>query len=94
MAGGLAVPVGGQQAPFLADTHSHPVPQPAFELLQYALGRHHPETIVLERDDRLDATDEILADVERIRACVAQAWQDHGCQQDSKQSHAAVGSPA
>jgi uncharacterized protein (UPF0276 family) len=74
MAGGIAVPT--QQEPFLADTHSHPVPAAAFDLLQYALQRHRPDTIVLERDDRFDATDEILADIACIRACVA-----HGSQQ-------------
>ena len=93
MAGGIAVPVNGAEEPFLADTHSHPVPGAALELLGYALARHQPETIVLERDDRLDATDEILADLARIRACVAQALQ--GTERaPSRHVHAAVGSPA
>ena len=39
------------------------------------LARHAPATIVLERDDRLDAFDEILDDVARIRARVAAARQ-------------------
>ncbi|MCC6780170.1 MAG: DUF692 family protein, partial [Hyphomicrobiales bacterium] len=85
MAGGIAVPMEGQDEPFLADSHSHPVPPGAFDLLQYALARHRPDTIVLERDDRLDATDEIIEDVARIRACVARRW---------KQADAAVGSAA
>ena len=86
MAGGIPLPGEGRAEPFLADSHSHPVPAAALDLLQYALGRHRPRTIVLERDDRLEATDEILADLARIRACVAQ---------NSKQLHAATpcGSP-
>ena len=79
MAGGIAVNEEGLQRVFLADSHSHPIPDETLDLLEYALARHTPETIVLERDDRLDASDEILGDVERIRACVARwAKQVHG----------------
>jgi uncharacterized protein (UPF0276 family) len=59
--------------PFLADSHAYPVPDEAFRLLDYVLDRHTPSAIVLERDDRLDAGDEILDDVARIRAHVARA---------------------
>jgi uncharacterized protein (UPF0276 family) len=72
MAGGIAISDAGLQRSFLADTHSHPVPNETLDLLQYALSLYAPQTIILERDDRLDATDEILADVERIRWCVDQ----------------------
>ena len=72
MAGGIAVSDAGLQRSFLADTHSHPVPNETLELLEYALSLYTPQTIILERDDRLDATGEILADVERIRLCVDQ----------------------
>jgi uncharacterized protein len=68
MAGGISVQDEGLGRPFLADSHSHPMPEPTLDLLDYALARHAPATIVLERDDRLDATDEILDDVARIRA--------------------------
>ena len=71
MAGGIAVNEEGLQRAFLADSHSHPIPDETLDLLECALTRHAPETIVLERDDRLDASDEILGDVERIRARVA-----------------------
>jgi uncharacterized protein (UPF0276 family) len=70
MAGGIVVRDPGLAKPFLADSHSHPIPAETLELLEYALARHTPATIVLERDDRLEAADEILGDVERIRACV------------------------
>jgi uncharacterized protein (UPF0276 family) len=70
MAGGIAVDDDGLSRPFLADSHSHPMPPETLDLLEYALARHAPATVVLERDDRLDAVDEILDDVARIRACV------------------------
>ena len=70
MAGGIAVNEECLQRAFLADSHSHPMPDETLDLLEYALARHAPATIVLERDDRLEASDEILGDVARIRACV------------------------
>ncbi len=70
MAGGITVRDPDLPAPFLADSHSHPMPAETLDLLDYALARHAPATIILERDDRLDATDEILDDVARIRASV------------------------
>ena len=73
MAGGIAVHEDGLQRPFLADSHSHPLPPETLDLLDYVLARHAPATIVLERDDRLDAVDEILDDVARIRARVGQS---------------------
>jgi uncharacterized protein (UPF0276 family) len=71
MAGGFTVT--GLGRPFLADSHSHPVPEAALDLLAYALERHDPATIILERDERLDAAGEILDDLARIRARVASA---------------------
>ena len=60
MAGGITVDEEFLQQPFLADSHSHPMPAETLDLLAYALARHAPSTVVLERDDRLDAADEIL----------------------------------
>jgi uncharacterized protein (UPF0276 family) len=51
----------------LVDSHSHPVPDRALDLLDHVLLRHTPTAIVLERDERLDAGDEILDDIGRIR---------------------------
>jgi uncharacterized protein len=73
MAGGVTVREEASGRPFQADSHSHPVPDAALDLLAYALSRHRPATIILERDERLDAVEEILDDVARIRACVASA---------------------
>jgi len=62
--------------PFFADSHSHPVPDAALELLDYALARQTPAAIVLERDDRFEAADEILADVAHIRDRLARRYED------------------
>jgi uncharacterized protein (UPF0276 family) len=68
MAGGITLPVENGGQPILADSHSHPVPDAAYNLLDYLLARQQPKFIVLERDDRFDAKVEILEDVRRIRA--------------------------
>jgi uncharacterized protein (UPF0276 family) len=73
MAGGEVVNDDVVGRPFLADSHAYPVPDEAFRLFDHVLRRHRPSAIVLERDDRLDAVDEILDDVARIRAHVARA---------------------
>ena len=72
MAGGVTVVDDRLTRPFLADSHSHPVPDETLQLLAHVLAGQSPATIVLERDDRLDATDEILDDVARIRALISQ----------------------
>jgi uncharacterized protein (UPF0276 family) len=77
MAGGVTVREGSLARPLLADSHSHPVPDAALDLLAYALTRHRPANIVVERDDRFDAVEEILEDVARIRACLAHAGSSH-----------------
>jgi uncharacterized protein len=71
LAGGVTVREEMSGRTILADTHSEPVPDEAFALLDRVLLRHAPATIVLERDDRLDAFDEILDDVARIRSHIA-----------------------
>jgi len=35
------------------------------------LKEHKPETVILERDDRLDSFDEVLSDVRRLKETVA-----------------------
>jgi uncharacterized protein len=67
VAGGMTVHKDFLERPFLADSHSHPVPDQALDLLDQLLARHTPDVIVLERDERLHAVDEILDDVRRIR---------------------------
>ena len=61
----------------IIDSHDHPVSDETMQLLDYVLRRHNPETIILERDRRLRETDDLLPDMERIRAVVDQAeYQD------------------
>jgi uncharacterized protein len=71
VAGGVTVAKDFLAQPVLADSHSHPVPDETLDLLDVVLDRHAPETIILERDDRLHAVDEILTDVTRIRERIA-----------------------
>ena len=71
VAGGVPVHKNFLARPFLADSHSHPVPDGALDLLDHVLAKHRPDVVVLERDDRLQEFDEILDDVRRIRARVA-----------------------
>jgi uncharacterized protein (UPF0276 family) len=71
VAGGATIREDVLQRPFFADTHSHPVPDAVLDLLDYVVARHSPAAIVLERDDRLDAVDEILDDLARIRSRIA-----------------------
>jgi uncharacterized protein (UPF0276 family) len=71
MAGGITVAKDFLPHPVLADSHSHPVPDQALDLLDLVLERQAPDTIILERDDRLEAFDEILIDMNRIRERVA-----------------------
>jgi uncharacterized protein len=72
IAGGVTVCASFLERPFLADTHDRPVPEGAFDLLDYALSRHAPSAVVLERDERLEAVEEVVDDLGRIRARVAE----------------------
>jgi len=77
MAGGTTVHENVLGRPILVDSHSHPAPGEVFDLLDHALLRQTPAAIVLERDERLDAVDEILDDVERIRSRLARRHPNH-----------------
>lgn len=68
MAGGIEPLQVSSERTFVPDTHSHPVADAVLDLLEYALSRHSPRTIIVERDERLDEVDEIMDDVARIRA--------------------------
>jgi uncharacterized protein (UPF0276 family) len=77
LAGGIAVNEKVSAKAVLVDSHSHPVPEGALDLLDRVLLRQTPAAIVLERDERLDAADEILDDVARIRARLASRQHRH-----------------
>ena len=66
-AGGPLIRRSYLDVPFHADNHSHPVPQQALDLLESALDRQRPGTVILERDNDFEEGDELLADVMRIR---------------------------
>jgi uncharacterized protein len=83
VAGGVALrqdqiePPHGHEWLFLADTHSHPVPDAVLDLLEHALRRQRPAAVILERDERLDDIDEILNDLARIRLRVEAQQSEH-----------------
>jgi len=77
VAGGVTVQKDFLACPFLADSHSHPVPDGALDLLDHVLAKHRPDVVVLERDDRLLEFDEILSDIRRIRARVDAAQHEN-----------------
>jgi uncharacterized protein (UPF0276 family) len=70
-AGGVTVSEPYLDRPIFADSHSHPVPDEALNLLTYTLDRQAPDTVILERDDRLQETGQILDDVRRLRDTIA-----------------------
>jgi uncharacterized protein (UPF0276 family) len=73
VAGGKAVREPFLHRSLLVDTHSYPVPGEVLALLGRTLARQAPATIMLERDGRFDAVDEVLDDLNAIRARVASA---------------------
>lgn len=73
LAGGVTVDEDFLARPYFVDSHSHAVPDEALDLLEYALKRHLPANIIVERDDRLDGVSELLDDVARIRARLVDA---------------------
>ena len=75
---GMHIAGGFSSGEVLVDGHDHSVPEGALDLLGRALARFRPDTLVLERDDRIEAFDEILADVARIRECVARHPEEAG----------------
>ena len=76
VAGGVTLQEDFLPRPLLQDTHSHPVPEAALDLLDYALSRQTPGVIVLERDDRFDAVEEVLDDVARLRALLDRRFEE------------------
>jgi uncharacterized protein len=54
----------------LIDDHGHAIADPVLDLVEYALERQNPQTIIVERDNRIEETDEILNDIRRLKARV------------------------
>jgi uncharacterized protein len=79
VAGGETVRDNWQGGDFLSDSHNHPIPDETLDLLEYTLARHAPAAIVLERDDRIEAVDEIMDDLAQVRArLAARCENEHG----------------
>lgn len=62
----------------LVDSHDRPIRDEVVALLKHTLLRHRPHTIILERDRRMEAVDEILDDLSAIRRCVLTGESDEG----------------
>lgn len=73
MAGGHVVDVSVSPKPFLADSHAFSVTDETFRLFNRVLDRQDPSYVVVERDARFEAMDEVLDDLARIRACLERA---------------------
>jgi uncharacterized protein (UPF0276 family) len=79
VAGGETVRDNWQGGEFLSDSHNRPIPEETLDLLEYTLARHMPAAIVLERDDRIEAVDEIIDDLAQVRARLAAHYENvHG----------------
>ncbi|MFD5323246.1 DUF692 family multinuclear iron-containing protein [Streptomyces sp. NPDC127092] len=55
------------------DTHAHPVPRPVLDILADLASRISPPGVLLERDDRFPAPEELAAELDAIRTTLATA---------------------
>lgn len=62
-----------QGTEYVIDTHGAPVIEPVFELLQYVLERFDANAVMLERDQNFPEFEEILSEIDRIRAISEQS---------------------
>ncbi|NQD93128.1 DUF692 domain-containing protein [Pseudomonas sp. CrR25] len=58
---------------YLIDTHDQPVSDPVWQLYQRTLRHLGPVATLLERDDHYPPLDELLAELDKARACAAGA---------------------
>ena len=68
-----AIHVAGEmrEGPVHIDTHNRPVGDDVLQLLARTLLRQVPDAIIVERDDRLEAFDQLVADCRRVSSVVA-----------------------
>jgi uncharacterized protein (UPF0276 family) len=76
VAGGETVRDNWRHGEFLSDSHNRPIPDETLDLLAHTLIRHATAAIVLERDDRIEAVDEILDDLARVCARLAACYEN------------------
>ena len=61
------------------DTHAHPLPEGPLDLLASLAGRLGPVPVMLERDDRFPAPEELARELESIRTALtvgASRWRE------------------
>jgi uncharacterized protein (UPF0276 family) len=73
---------------YLVDTHDHPVPDPVWQLYAAAVRRIGAVSTMIERDDHIPPLAELCAELERARACAAEALA-HSSARAREKSHAA-----
>lgn len=59
------------------DTHGEPVPEPVYELLEYALTRLGPVPVLLERDNKIPPLDELLSEIDELWTIYRRAIGNH-----------------
>ena len=67
---GIHVAGGIAQGELMIDSHDRPIPNGVLQLLRHVLQRQTPDAIILERDQRLDAFEEVLADIRELKNVV------------------------
>jgi uncharacterized protein (UPF0276 family) len=60
----------------IVDTHDHPVIDPVFALYAEAVRRFGPVPTMIERDANIPPLDELLAELDRVRATAAAALRE------------------
>jgi uncharacterized protein (UPF0276 family) len=66
---------GEEESGLLLDTHSEPIHPEVFDLLRYSAGRMpHLKGAIIERDQAIPPTPELLAEMDQIREILAAEW--------------------
>src|SRR5215831_3111579 len=69
---GIHVAGGIAHGELMIDSHDRPIPNAVLQLLRHVLQHQTPDAIILERDQRLEVFDEVLADVRQLRGVVSE----------------------
>lgn len=69
---------GSYKKNLLLDTHSHPIHAEEFDMLRYAAPRMPMlRGVIIERDQNFPPIEELFAEVDSIRDCLANHWMPH-----------------
>lgn len=63
--------------PVIIDTHSEPICEDVYELLEWTLGRTGPRPVLLERDGNFPPWDELVAELRRLHQIAERAAKRH-----------------